>query len=195
MTIVAVAATKGGAGKTTTAVSLAFEAAAEGHHVRLFDLDPQGSAVTWAPELTDALRPKSSAEVVMAARQWEVVFLDLPPGAQPATLAGLEAADVVVAVCGLGSGELDGLVHLTHMVAPDLIVPTRWDRRRTLHAEALTLLRSRFGERLCQAVPMSAAVERAQAASEPVPDLNPAAIAYRQTWRRLQQLMRTGAVA
>ena len=44
MKVLATYSIKGGVGKTTTAVNLAHEAAASGHRVLLWDLDPQGAA-------------------------------------------------------------------------------------------------------------------------------------------------------
>lgn len=44
MKVIALSSIKGGVGKTTTAVNLAYLAAAEGHRVLLWDLDPQGAA-------------------------------------------------------------------------------------------------------------------------------------------------------
>jgi cellulose biosynthesis protein BcsQ len=187
--IVATAATKGGCGKTTTAVALAQAAAGCGIDVRVFDLDPQGSAVTCAPDLVEKLGVGSAAEIQAAAGEWDVVILDLPPGAQPGALAGLEAADIVVAVTGLNQLELDGLGHLLRMVDVDLVVPTKHDRRKKLHAEALSVLRQQFGEQLADPVPLSAAVEQAQAAGESLPLLSPPAIAYRSCWARLEAIM------
>jgi chromosome partitioning protein len=187
--IVATAATKGGCGKTTTAVALAQAAAASGVNIRVFDLDPQGSAVTCAPDLVEKLAAGSAREIQAAAGGWDVVILDLPPGAQPGALSGLEAADIVVAVTGLNQLELDGLGHLLRMVDVDLVVPTKHDRRKKLHTEALMVLRQQFGERLAEPIPLSAAVEHAQAAGEPLPLLSPPAIAYRACWTRLEAIM------
>ncbi|MGH9023221.1 MAG: AAA family ATPase [Acidimicrobiia bacterium] len=187
--IVATAATKGGCGKTTTAVALAQAAAAEGVEVRILDLDPQGSAATCAPDLVDKLPAASPAEIRSASQGWELVILDLPPGAQPGALAGLETADLVVAVTGLNQLELDGLAHLTRMIDVDLLIPTRLDRRKKLHGEALGVLRRQFGDRLAEPVPLSAAVEHAQAAGEPMPVLSPPAIAYRACWDRLRPMV------
>ncbi|MBZ5762271.1 ParA family protein [Rhizobium sp. VS19-DR104.2] len=46
--VIAVATTKGGAGKTTMAILLAGEFAQSGLQVKILDTDPQGSAVQWA---------------------------------------------------------------------------------------------------------------------------------------------------
>ncbi|WP_375385730.1 ParA family protein [uncultured Microbacterium sp.] len=54
-TVIAVYSTKGGVGKTTTAVNLAWQAASEGRSVLLWDLDPQGAA-TWLLQVKPHLR-------------------------------------------------------------------------------------------------------------------------------------------
>lgn len=187
--IVAAAATKGGCGKTTTAVALAQAAVAAGVDVRVLDIDPQGSAATCAPDLVEKVTASSAAEIRERAGEWELVILDLPPGAQLGAIAGLEAADVVVGVTGLNQLELDGLAHLLRMVEVDLVVPTKHDRRKKLHTEALQVLRQQFGDRLADPIPLSAAVEHAQAAGEPLPLLSPPAIAYRACWARLQGIL------
>ena len=52
-TVIAVYSTKGGVGKTTTAVNLAWQAASEGRDVLLWDLDPQAAA-TWLLQVKPA---------------------------------------------------------------------------------------------------------------------------------------------
>ncbi len=54
-TVIAVYSTKGGVGKTTTAVNLAWQAASEGRDVLLWDLDPQAAA-TWLLQVKPHLR-------------------------------------------------------------------------------------------------------------------------------------------
>ncbi|MGH3233466.1 MAG: ParA family protein [Streptosporangiaceae bacterium] len=184
--IVAVAGTKGGSGKTTTAVCLAQEAAGRGVDVLLLDLDPQGTATEWVPELSKHVPAvRNAQEVAALGADRELVLIDTPPGAAAQALAALEAADVVVAVTGLGPGDMRGLQHLLRMVEPDLIVPVRRDARRTIHAHALEALRSRWPERITDPVPMSAAIERAQADQASLPLLAPAAIAYRGIYESL----------
>jgi chromosome partitioning protein len=184
--IVAIAGTKGGVAKTSTAVCIALEASARGREVLILDLDPQGTAREWAPELTKHVpQVRSAAEITALATGHDLVILDTPPGAPPQAVAALEAADVVVAVTGLGPGDMRGLQHLLRMVDPDLIVPTRRDARRAIHGHGLAALRSRFPDLVTEPVPMSAAVERAQADQSDLPWLSPAAIAYRSVYERL----------
>ena len=61
-TVIAVYSTKGGVGKTTTAVNLAWQAASEGREVLLWDLDPQ-AAVTWLLQVKPHLRGGAEALV------------------------------------------------------------------------------------------------------------------------------------
>ena len=65
--IVAIAGTKGGSGKTTTAVCLALEALEQGRDVLVLDLDPQGTAADWAPTITKRLSAVRSVEELRAA--------------------------------------------------------------------------------------------------------------------------------
>ncbi|MGH9128941.1 MAG: ParA family protein [Acidimicrobiales bacterium] len=183
------AGTKGGSGKTTTAVCLAFEAAARRRDVLLVDLDPQGTAVEWAPGLSKGCPDIHSAEElsVMCASH-EYVVIDTPPGVAPQLVAALEAADVVLAVTGLGPGDMRGLAQLARMVDPDLIVPTRRDGRRALHAHGLEALRTRWPGQVGIPIPMSAALEWAQADQAPLPALSPPAIAYRALYEGIAAL-------
>lgn len=184
--LIAIAGTKGGSGKTTTAVCLAQEASARGLDVLLLDLDPQGTANDWAPELCKHLPGAKSAKTLMdIAAGHDVVFLDTPPGAALQAVAALEAAELVVAVTGLGPGDMRGLQHLLRMVDPNLIVPTRRDGRRAIHRHAIDALVSRWPDRVTEAIPMSAAIERAQADQASLPILAPPSVAYRAVYDRL----------
>ena len=191
--IVAIAGTKGGSGKTTTAVCLALEALEQGRDVLVLDLDPQGTAADWAPTITKRLSAVRSVEELRAAAAGHsLVLIDTPPGAAEQAAIAIEAADTVVAVCGLGPGDMKGLQHLLRMVDPDLIVPTRRDGRRSLHAFALEALTARWPSLVTAAVPASAAVERAQADQDELPMLSSPAIAYRLILSRVLQLEQKG---
>jgi cellulose biosynthesis protein BcsQ len=188
-TKVAVAMTKGGSGKTTTAVCLAQEAQARGRDVIVLDLDPQGTATDWTPQLSKHVPSLTTKEAIIeAADGHDLVILDTPPGAAPQAAAAIEAADVVVAVTGLGPGDMKALLHLFRMVDADLIVPTGRDGRRSLHLHALNALHSRWPTLVTEPVPASAAIEWAQAQQEALPILSPPAVAYRAIDDRLAAL-------
>lgn len=68
MKVVAVWSVKGGVGKTTTAVELAWHAAAEGRRVLVWDLDPQAGA-TWLLGAKEHLKVKGGAGAVVSGRR------------------------------------------------------------------------------------------------------------------------------
>jgi len=104
VTVISVVHTKGGVGKTTSAVFLATAAARQGRDVALVDADPQGSASEWAAEAAAGAEP-FPFPVVSAARPLSVpghdlVLVDTPPGTARAIEEGIDAANLVLVPCG-----------------------------------------------------------------------------------------------
>lgn len=98
MPIIAVVNTKGGVGKTTSAIYLAAAAAYEGHDVRVVDADPQASATTWIESVGNATCELVIANAVTLARLPEdgVTIIDTPPGNPAVIDRAIEVADFVV---------------------------------------------------------------------------------------------------
>lgn len=92
----AVVNSKGGVGKTTTAVALA-EVLAEAEPAALVDLDRQGSATMWHQLATEAGTPMG-AELVhdLDPRPNTARVIDTPPGDTDAIRAAMSAADLVI---------------------------------------------------------------------------------------------------
>ena len=177
--VVAVVATKGGAGKTTTSVALAtaLDQSIVGP-VRLLDTDPQATASSWLPWRSKCLRPTSASEVREASAGEGVVIVDTQPAATESAVAVMEAADLIVTPTRLGPGDLRALNQLCRMVEPDLVVPFARKARSKSHEQALRILGERFQERLTTPVPDSVAVEAAQEAEKPIPARHPVGQAY-----------------
>ncbi len=103
MPTIAVVNTKGGVGKTVTAMLLAAQAASSGYASRVLDADPQGTATKWGYATADAGTPLpfeiQPANVGLIERtrsgdSW--TFIDTPPGQSAAIKAAIDAADFVI---------------------------------------------------------------------------------------------------
>ncbi|MDO9714023.1 ParA family protein [Paracraurococcus lichenis] len=104
MKAVAVISQKGGAGKTTLAVSLSALAEQHGYQTVLFDLDPQASAGKWGarrdgvpPDVVDAHAPRLPAALTSAAKQDRTLaVIDTAPHANKAAEDAARVADIVL---------------------------------------------------------------------------------------------------
>jgi chromosome partitioning protein len=126
---IAIAQRKGGAGKTTTAISLSAEAASRGRDVVLVDLDPSGDASRWLGIAGDQARDKaildayvSGSSVLEAIVPTRWPHLSAIPS--PLRLAKLAAATEDPAPASLirrALGGLDGLVIIDCPPGMDLL--------------------------------------------------------------------------
>ena len=107
MDVIAIVAQKGGAGKTTLAVSLAVAAERSGSSVAIVDLDPQASASNWgdrretdSPVVVSA-QPARLGHVLSAAKDQgaDLLLIDTPPRAEQAAMAAARAADLILIPC------------------------------------------------------------------------------------------------
>jgi len=111
MSVIALAARKGGVGKTSLTANLAAEFLSLGFTVQVLDADPQQSLLRWAQlgqgklaTITTSIPtedPERFKTVVKTAQKTaDLVLIDTPPSfADPALLAAL-LADVVLIPCG-----------------------------------------------------------------------------------------------
>lgn len=110
MAIIAIAGRKGGVGKSTIAGNLAAEFAAMKRSVRVLDADPQHSLVAWAKqgegllagcvEKVDGTPDALRSHARQAAKDFDIVLIDTPPGAPEVTYEAALAADLMLLPCG-----------------------------------------------------------------------------------------------
>ncbi|WP_161971574.1 ParA family protein [Acidipropionibacterium jensenii] len=103
MSVITVANTKGGAGKSTSAVFLATAAARTGRQVRVLDADPQGTASEWAwaaeedgTALPFTVEPVNSAGLRHLHVTDDLTIVDTPPGESSLVQAAIDLSDFVV---------------------------------------------------------------------------------------------------
>jgi chromosome partitioning protein len=107
--VVTVAQQKGGAGKTTLVIQLATALAADGRHVALVDIDPQGSLTAWMRRREHRAQPPAAelrfsmiggwrlgVELDRLKREADLIVVDTPPHADSEAKVAIRAADLVV---------------------------------------------------------------------------------------------------
>ncbi|AWY03852.1 ParA-like dsDNA partitioning protein [Gordonia phage Nedarya] len=105
MTTISIMHTKGGVGKTTSAMYLASVAAARGRDVAVVDADPQGSAVEWRAAVRKRGRELpfpiiESGVKLRHVTNHELVLIDTPPGTAGVIAEAVDAADLVIIPSG-----------------------------------------------------------------------------------------------
>jgi chromosome partitioning protein len=104
--VIAIASSKGGAGKTTLAAALAVEAGRDGSKVALLDVDSQRSLWQWrqlrraaAPKLLELAGAHESIALALADGDWDWVFIDTPPEHVDQIEVAIANADLVLIPC------------------------------------------------------------------------------------------------
>jgi chromosome partitioning protein len=121
MHIIAVAAQKGGVGKTTLAQCLAVEGLKAGRRVAIVDMDPQQSVARWgarraskgipAPAVVTAgEKPVKDVVAELKGQGAALIIIDTPPLVSPQLNAALEVATAVVLVTRPNPMDLDALM-------------------------------------------------------------------------------------
>lgn len=127
MKVVSVIGIKGGSGKTSAAVPLAYYASNSGKTL-LVDLDPQPSAYRWmktaqldAIEDLDAMRSEGDLlEGVLDRARADLtdwVFVDTPSVMRDVALQAAFQADLILVPMHIGSGDMDNLVETIRLSA------------------------------------------------------------------------------
>ncbi len=111
--MLAIVNTKGGVGKTTTAVLLAMALAAEGATVEVRDTDPQGSASEWIgrAQEDDQTPPfrltVANTRTLSQPSTADWVIIDTPPGQAAIIDKAIAAADFIIVPTGASAMDMD----------------------------------------------------------------------------------------
>jgi chromosome partitioning protein len=200
--IIAIVNQKGGVGKTTTAVNLAAALAEAGQRVRLFDLDIQEDAGSFAESFQGGGLSIDAATTTARALPGELkksndcdfVLLDCPPKLGEEMAAALKVADLAIVPINGKYSALRGLARVMDTIQAarrsgniklrTRVLLTMLDRRtehaRTIEAEAARLFgRELFRTRITIATAFDDAFEEGQSLLQYDPR-HPGAQAYRE---------------
>lgn len=209
MTTIAIISQKGGAGKTTLAISLAAAAERTGEVALIIDTDPQATACQWAawrkgkpPEVIDSAPPRLTEKIARAEAQGAgFIVIDTPPHADLAASKAVEAADLVLIPCRPSAFDLAAIRTTGQLVKlygkPAFLLFTAGPARASkIYAEATDLVQG-FDIAVCPLhIADRAAFRHASAEGQSVFDIEPdsraaAEVAAVHMWLREQVHMFT----
>lgn len=157
MRIIALAASKGGVGKSTLTAALAVRAAEESNRVAIIDMDPQLSLASWRrrrgvdgnPQLFEDVDSAAEAIELIASEGWDWLFLDTPPSQLDIIETVISSADLVLIPTKASMVDVEA-IHITEEVCQEQskpyafilnMVPTRASRATDAVASNLRLNR------------------------------------------------------
>jgi len=234
---------KGGVGKTSTAVNLAYLSAREGARTLLWDLDPQAAAtflfrirarvkggghalVTRKRPIEEALKATDFDNLDLlpadfsyrnmdldlddtkkrtrrlgqlletVADDYDVVFLDCPPGISLVSESVMHAADILLVPLVPATLSLRTFDQLTRFVAdsegprPEVVAFfSMADRRKRLHREVIATIPRDQARVAVTVIPALSMVEQMAELRAPVPAFAPTSVAaqcYEQLWAEVR---------
>lgn len=196
--LLAVAALKGGVGKTTSTVYLAALAAASGRAVTVIDADPQASASDWIESSGDERLQKVTAVEAPTDRLLmkaigridgdDIAIVDTPPGNERLLAKAIAAADAVILPTRVGGVETPRVELVLEMVPINQPVGLVICSARTYTRDYQDVVRGWTEAK----VPVWGSVpERVAIAAGPEAWLSADGLdAYRGIWRRAQRAVR-----
>jgi chromosome partitioning protein len=194
--IVGMVQSKGGVGKTTTAVNLAAELSRRGHSVRVLDADPAAHAVQIAgmgrlrfevaPHLLEEDQHGQAWGKAVRQAAAEFVLVDAPGAMGLAYGATVALSDIVLVPSGSTIMDVRGAADTVRFIRdfrrkhgkPDvLVVPSRIDKRTSAGREAIATLAG-LTEPVGPLVSYRAVVADSFALGEPVAEGSPSAAEF-----------------
>ncbi len=151
--IIAIAQRKGGAGKTTLACQLAAAFAAEGRRVCGFDLDEQGSFLSWGKRraIRNDVAPvevRSVGKFGLSTALWgardeaDIVILDTPPSVDLIVRQAVRAADLAATPLQLSQLDLDAVMPTAALIGEEGKTPYFIINRAPPRARIADLIRA-----------------------------------------------------
>ncbi len=156
MSIIAFASSKGGAGKTTSAIILA-TTLARTHKVTVLDADPAGRLLSWSKKapLPGRLRVKATQgekfiqdEILEAAEVSEFVIIDLEGAATRLNAYAMGEADLVIIPMGDEQQDAEAAIETLAQVQMEARVMRREIPVRVLFARTQVAVKSRLAKSL-----------------------------------------------
>lgn len=157
--IVTVASTKGGAGKTTMIMAIAGTLASDGWRVAVVDADPNRAYASWAAEIYEGPQIEFRAEadetrladaIDELAPLSDLVLIDTAGFGNRAALLAIAAADAVLVPCTPSRADIEqatktlqlieGAARAARRAIPALIVPSRVKATTAVSRHALAEL-------------------------------------------------------